>query len=171
MCFERARLSPTFRRFRDLHRTHQELVRQSQEARERLSESPAAISAHSPLEKSLEQRKKELATAEVDLGARWPNLWARPPSTPFWPVRSGNFRVAERLDLHRKIADLEIEKAVAHSAENAGMLQNVKAKAQQTVVFGKIKLAAMSEGLLETAIGKNLIHSNQEEARPVRSDQ
>ena len=76
---------------------------------------------------------------------------------------------AERLNLYRKLADLESEKLSLAPPLDAGVVQKAKAKAQQVVIFGKIKLTAMSEGSLETAIGKNLLHNNQEET--VRCDQ
>ncbi len=152
----------------DFRRVHHELTAGAQSARERAQQVTAAISAYSPLEKALEQKKKELATAEVDLGKMAQSLGTA-AFNAFLAGKVGQLPVfAERVDLHRKIADLESEKLSLTPPENAGMVQKAKAKAQQMVVFGKIKLAAMSEGSLETAIGKNLIHNNQEET--VRCD-
>jgi hypothetical protein len=153
----------------DFHRIHRELTDEAENARERAQQVTAAISAHSPLEKALGQRKKELTTAEVDLGKMAQSL-GNAAFNAFLAGKIGQLPVfAERLDLHRKIADLESEKLSLTPPENAGMIQKAKAKAQQMVVFGKIKLAAMSEGSLETAIGNNLLHNNQEES--VRCDQ
>lgn len=154
---------------RDFLTAHRDLVAQRKKAQELLQQVIAAIFAHSPLERALEQKKKELATTEVELG-KMAQALGHAAFNALLADKIGQLPVfAERLALHRKIADLEAEKLALTPPESAGMVQKAKAKAQQMVSFGRIKLVARSEGSLETAIGKNLLHNNQEET--VRCDQ
>ena len=121
------------------------------------------------LRRRIDQKKREMATAEVELGKMAQLLG----HAAFHASLAGKIEqhpvFAERLNLYRKLADLESEKLSLAPPLDAGVVQKAKAKAQQVVIFGKIKLTAMSEGSLETAIGKNLLHNNQEET--VRCDQ
>ncbi len=147
----------------EFRKAYGELQDQIAKAKERLQQVTAAIAAHSPLEMALGQKKKELAAAEADLGKMAQSLG----NAAFHAFLAGKIAelpvFAERLDLHRKIADMESEKLSLAAPENAGMFQKTTAKGQQLIVVGKIKLAAMKEGSLETALGRNLLHTNQEE--------
>jgi len=152
----------------EFHMAHRELLDHIQKAKERIQQLTAAGAAHSPLELALYQKKKELAGAEADLSKMAQSLG----NAAFHAFLAGKVReltvFAERLDLHRKIADLESEMQSLAPQENAGMIEKTKAKGQQLIVAGKIKLAAMKENSLETTIGRNLLHTNQEES--VRCD-
>ena len=146
----------------EFRKAHRELLDHIQKAKERFQQLAAASAAHAPLEMALDQKKKELAAAEADLVKMAQSL-GNAAFHAFLAGKVGEIPVfAERLDLHRKIADLGSEMQSLAAPENAGMIQKTTAKGQQLIVAGKIKFAAMKEGSLETAIGRNLLHTNQE---------
>lgn len=154
---------------RDFLRAHGASTAQVRSALERDQQITAAISAYALLEKALDEKKKEIAPAEAELLKMAQALG----HVAFRASLSEKFgwlsMFAERLELHRKIADLEAEKLSLAPLAGAGLVRKARAKAQQVVILGKIKLAARSEGTLEAAIGKNLLHDNREET--VRCDQ
>jgi len=148
----------------EFRRAHREIQVHFQKANERFQQVTKAIAAYSPFEIALGRNKKDLAVAESDLGKMAQSLG----NAAFHAFLAGKVRelpvFAERLDLFRKIADMESEKQSLDSPDTAGMIQRTTAKGQQLIVAGKIKLAAMSESSLEATIGRNLLHTNQEES-------
>jgi hypothetical protein len=69
---------------------------------------------------------------------------------------------ADRIALHGRIEALQKEHEQFAPPSNASILQRTKAKAQQLVVAGKIKIEELKIGGHETQIGKSLLDSGTE---------
>ncbi|MGD0283957.1 MAG: DUF4339 domain-containing protein, partial [Dissulfurispiraceae bacterium] len=151
----------TISSFRKEHSNLQEQLKQLQD---RLQQLGKAKTEYEVLENTCQQKSKELASTEVSLGQ-----FAQPlGKAAFEGFVSGQIQnqpiLNERFSVHRRIAELHTEYDQLKPANDAGMIQKTKAKAQQLVVTGKIKLEEMKINKLEEQIGKQLIASTQEDS-------
>ena len=116
------------------------------------------------LDNACQQKAKELAATEANL-----KQFDRPlGKAAFEGVVLGQVQnqqvFSERSALQDRIGELRAEHDRLSPSSDAGMLQKTKAKAQQLVVVGKIKLEETKIGRLEEQIGRQLIGSNQEDS-------
>jgi len=151
--------------FRKEHSQLQEQLRQLQH---RLQELGKAKAEYELLDNACQQQGKELAAAEKALVQL-----ARPlGKAAFEGLLAGLVQdqptFKDRFAVHQRIGELQAEHDRFAPPSDAGMIQKTKAKAQQLVAAGKIKLEEMKIGKLEEQIGRELIASNQEES--VRCD-
>jgi len=116
------------------------------------------------LDNACQQKGKELAAAEANL-----KQYARPlGKAAFEGVVLGQVQnqqiFNERSVLQGRVGELHAEHDRLSPSSDAGIVQKTKAKAQQLVVAGKIKLEETKIGKLEEQIGRQLIGSNQEDS-------
>lgn len=147
--------------FRQEHARLQDQLKQLQH---RLQEVEQAKAQYEPLNNAHQQKTKELAAAETNL-----KQMARPlGKAAFEGLVAGQVQSQpifnDRFAVHSRIGELQTEHDRLAPPDDAGMVQKTKAKAQQLVVAGKIKLEQMKVGKLEEQIGSQLIASNQEES-------
>ncbi|MCY2987533.1 MAG: hypothetical protein NTY19_06675 [Planctomycetota bacterium] len=151
--------------FRDEHTRLQDQLKQLQHRQQELSKAKAE---YEPLDNAYQQKTKELAAAEANL-----KQFARPlGKAAFEALVAGHVQnqpiFNDRFAVHARIGELQTEHDRLASPHDAGMVQKTKAKAQQLVVAGKIKLEEIKVGKLEEQIGGQLIASNKEDS--VRCD-
>ena len=130
----------------------------------RIADLSKAKAEYELLDNTCHQQGKDLAAAEADL-----KQFARPlGKAAFEAVILGQLQdqpiFKERSALQVKLGELQAERDRLTPPDDAGMIQKTKAKAQQLVVVGKIKLEEMKIGHLEEQIGAQLIASNQEDS-------
>jgi hypothetical protein len=145
--------------FRKGHADQQERLTQ---LRSRLQELDRAKAEYEALDNTCQQKAKELAAAEANF-----KQYARPlGKAAFEGVVLGQVQnqkiFNERFALQGRIGELQAEHDRLSPSSDAGMLQKTKAKAQQLVVVGKIKLEETKIGKLEEQIGKQLIATAQD---------
>ena len=142
---------------------HGQLQDQIGKGQDRVQQLSAAKAQYEPLEKAYAERQKELAGAESQLEGL-----ARPLGhAAFQAHRAGEVAnqpcFADRIALQGKIEALQKEHEQLAPPSEASILQKTKAKAQQLVVAGKIKMEEMKIGSHETQIGKSLLDSGTEQ--------
>ena len=142
---------------------HGQLQDQIGKGQDRVQQLSAAKAQYEPLEKAYAQKQKELAGAESKLeGLAQPLGHAA-----FQAHRAGEVAnqpcFADRIALQGKIETLHKEHAQLAPPSDASIFQKTKAKAQQLVVAGKIKMEEMKIGGHETQIGKSLLDSSTEQ--------
>jgi len=139
----------------------QDQLKQLQHRQQSISKAKAE---YQPLDNARQQTAKELAAAEANL-----KQLGRPlGKAAFEGLTAGQVQSQplfnERSAVRTKIAELHAEHDRLAPPQDAGMVQKTKAKAQQLVVAGKIKLEEMKVGKLEEQIGRELIAANREDS-------
>ena len=132
--------------------------------RSRIQELGRAKAEHEVLDNTCQQKAKELAAVEANF-----KQFDRPlGKAAFEGVVLGQVQnqqmFNERSALQGRIGELQAEHDRLSPSSDAGILQKTKAKAQQLVVVGKIKLEETKIGKSEEQIGRQLIGSNQEDS-------
>ena len=152
--------SPLLDEIRAQHRQLRDQVGKNQG---RVQELSAAKGEYEPLEKTLAQKQKELADAESRLAGLARSLGHAAFEASCAGQVANQPCFAERIALRERIETLQKEYEQFAPPADASLLQKTKAKAQQLVVAGKIKMEELKIGGQETQIGKSLLESNAEQ--------
>jgi len=141
---------------------HAQLQDQIAKGQSRIQQLSTAKSQFELLERACVQKRQELASAESQLVEL-----ARPLGhVTFQAHRAGEVGnqpcFADRIALHERIEALQKEHERLTPPGGASLLQKTKAKAQQLVVVGKIKIEELRIASQEKEIGKSLLDSGTE---------
>ncbi len=142
---------------------HAQLQDQIGKGQDRVQQLSATKARYGTLEGACEKTRKELAGAESQLE------WFAGPlgHAAFQAYHAGEVGnqpcFADRIALQGEIESLQKEHDQLAPPSDASFLQKTKAKAQQLVVAGKIKIEELKIGSQETQIGKSLLDSGTEQ--------
>jgi uncharacterized protein (UPF0212 family) len=147
---------------------HGRLTSEIAEGEGRLERLAKAKAEYEPLEQCVTSCRKTLKDAETELAKLHHPLGM----TAFQVFLAGDLEdqplFADRLAAHKRIQELQKERADLTPGSDAGMARKAQAKVQQMVVAGKIKMGETKVGGLEKGIGRKVIEDKLDES--VRCD-
>ena len=154
---------PSFPLIDSIRQQHGQLQDQIGKGQDRVQQLSAAKAQFQPLEKAYGRKTEGACSRGITVGRACQALGPRR-----LPVhRAGEIGnqpcFTDRIALQGKIEALQKEYAQIAPPSDASLLQKTKAKVQQLVVAGKVKIEELKIGGHETHIGKSLLDSSAEQ--------